>query len=411
MKNIKILSLLLGVTIAGTGLLYGCSSGGDSDSDGSGGSGGSGNSGDQEQIVEIAMEPLNHIFTAEGGTTQFNVICKGKWTIVPSDDWFSVEPQEGFGNGSVRVTANANVSEVERMAYLLAVSQSGNEAHVELFQEPAEVLSEVAVEVEWSDFSVGDAVGIFMVNHAADGASVPMPDLATNAVNNARYALTDAAVWEPYMTVYWQDSHTVADGYLYYPWGEISTNDPEAMPMAVSTDQTDPQNYQSSCILYGSVFDVEPGAPLHFVPSLLSARINAEITLTADVQNAYQIQGVTFSGLQTEGTLNFHTGSLTSAGTPADIQGYLTADQISKWHAVVAVPPQTVGQLHVIVTYKNRFTAQTLQREYVVRDLTLASNQSYGISLVLDKEKDPVEISDIQVSQWGEGGSFDLDFE
>lgn len=110
MKNIKILSLLLGVAIAGAGLLYGCSSGGDSDSDGSGGSGGSGNSGDQEQIVEIAMEPLNHIFKAEGGTTQFNVICKGKWTIVPSDDWFSVEPQEGFGNGSVRVTANANVS-------------------------------------------------------------------------------------------------------------------------------------------------------------------------------------------------------------------------------------------------------------------------------------------------------------
>ena len=77
MKNIKILSLLLGVAIAGTGLLYGCSSGGDSDSDGSGGSGGSENSGDQEQIVEIAMEPLNHIFKAEGVQPNSTSFAKG----------------------------------------------------------------------------------------------------------------------------------------------------------------------------------------------------------------------------------------------------------------------------------------------------------------------------------------------
>ena len=408
-------SLLFGLlaVCCGSGLFYACSTGSSASEDEDDNSGtvlppdqGGGSD-------EISVAPANHTFPAAGGEIQIEITCEGDWHLVPSDGWFRFEPQYGTGNATVRVTADANYTEEFLYGVLEAVNAySGMTAQFEVFQEASEPQPVVELSVRSDYFAYGDAVGLFLVNRTGEGASAPLPDLSSNQVNNVRFETNGYDGWFADETAYWKDAETAADAYLYYPWAERSGDDPAAWPFSASTDQNYLEDFRASCFLYGHEANVVPGSLLTITPVMLSAEVRAEIVIDEAVRDVYEITGVTFGGLCPEGTADLNEGRLTAAGEPADIQARLSSESAQGCEAAAAVPPQSADRLLLTVSYRDRTAGiGTKTREYFLRDLQLESGKSYRFSVVLDKDTDPVEIGGVQVKEWGEGGSFDLDFE
>ena len=405
--NLKNILFPVGVALWSVGALSGCSSGGGSGSEeptpSPGPSGG-------EETYEISVTPTSYTFLAEGETAEFTVMCDGEWMVIP-DGWFQFEPASGKGNTKILVTAEANLSEIEYVSVVKIVSQSDNQAEITLTQPPVEPLPEVVMTTRSEYLVSGDAAGVFMVNRQEDGTSVPLPDLSSNPVNNAQFLMDDNGGWITRDPVYWSDTHTAADAYFYYPWSAPSGNDPSAWSFSAAVDQTDQDRYRKSCVLHGYVENVEPGQVLSFEPKVLSSNIQAKIVLDEKVKDRYTVVGVTFGELCTEGMLDLNAGMLTASGQRTNIRGYLTADDVSGWNASVIVPAQTVDQLLITVEYRDRTQTEILSREFVIQNVSLQPGLSQSFSLTLNEEKDPVLITDVTTLPWGEGGSFDLDFE
>ena len=63
-------------------------------------------------------------------------------------------------------------------------------------------------------FEAGDRIGLFVVNHNADGTPGTLQPVG-NHVDNMRF--TYSGTWTPDEQIYWKDETTHADFYLYYP--------------------------------------------------------------------------------------------------------------------------------------------------------------------------------------------------
>ena len=407
-------SLLFGLLAfcCGSGLFYACSTGSSGSEDDEGGDSGPvlpPDSGGESGVISVT--PAGHTFPAAGGETEFKVVCGGGWHVVPSDGWFRFEPESGTGNGTVRVTADANATGDFLYGMLEIVGDYGEGALFEVFQEAAEPQPVVELYVPSDHFAYGDAVGLFLVNRTGDAGVAPLPDLSSNQVNNARFETDGYDGWFADETVYWKDAETPADAYLYYPWAERSGDDPAAWPFSAHTDQRYAEEFRASCFLYGHEANVVPGSLLTITPVMLSAEVRAEIVIDQAVRDVYEITDVTFGGLRPEGAADLNEGRLAAAGDPADIRARLSSKSAQGCEAAAAVPPQSAGRLLLTLSYRDRSEGSLKTREYFLRDLQLESGKSYRFSVALDKDTDPVEIGGVQVNEWGDGGSFDLDFE
>lgn len=211
--------------------------------------------------------------------------------------------------------------------------------------------------------------------------------------------------------LYWADDHTTVDAYFYYPWSAVSGNDPSAWPFSAADDQTTENAYRKSCVLYAYQGNVAPGQAFFFKPQVLSSNVSLEIEVAQEMRDLCTVLGVTFEELRTEGMLDLNAGTLAVDGQATNIQGYLEKIGTWKWRASVIVPAQQVARLRMIVEYKDHTQGKILLREAILDNVTLAVGKSYTCSLLLDKETDPVVITEVATVPWGDGGSFDLDFE
>lgn len=103
-------------------------------------------------------------------------------------------------------------------------------------------------------FEAGDRIGLFVVNHNADGTPGTLQPVG-NHVDNMRF--TYSGTWTPDEQIYWKDETTHADFYLYYPYTPSLTS-VNAMPFSTMANQSNTSDYKASDLLVGITKDVAP---------------------------------------------------------------------------------------------------------------------------------------------------------
>ena len=193
-------------------------------------------------------------------------------------------------------------------------------------------------------FEVGDSIGLYVVNHNADGSAVPL-QVSGNYVDNMQY--TYNTTWTPATQTYWIDNSTHADFYLYYPYTSSVTSI-EAMPYSVKANQSQLSDYKSSFLMIGKAIGV--------APKLSPVRIGAKhvmclITINLVVGNGFTNAtlaaakiSVKVNKLKTKATANLATGALTAIGDDTDIIPFKVAN--NSYKAIVV--PQAVGEGNLI---------------------------------------------------------------
>ena len=114
----------------------------------------------------------------------------------------------------------------------------------------------MASRVSDTGFDNADHIGLYVVNHNADGSSQSLLSKG-NHVDNMRF--TYSGTWTPDTPIYWEDETTHADFYLYYPY-QASITDVTSMPVTTKSDQSSVDNYKASEIVAGSALNVAPTA-------------------------------------------------------------------------------------------------------------------------------------------------------
>lgn len=87
-------------------------------------------------------------------------------------------------------------------------------------------------------FEAGDQIGLFVVNHQADGSAATLQTTG-NYIDNTKF--TYDGTWKAATPTYWKDNSTPADFYIYYPYTSSISNI-EAMPWTVNADQSTTEN-------------------------------------------------------------------------------------------------------------------------------------------------------------------------
>lgn len=103
-------------------------------------------------------------------------------------------------------------------------------------------------------FEAGDQIGLFVVNHQADGSAATLQTTG-NYIDNTKF--TYDGTWKAATPTYWKDNSTPADFYIYYPYTSSISNI-EAMPWTVNTDQSTTENYKASELLIGKTTNATP---------------------------------------------------------------------------------------------------------------------------------------------------------
>lgn len=193
-------------------------------------------------------------------------------------------------------------------------------------------------------FEVGDSIGLYVVNHNADGSAVPL-QVSGNYVDNMQY--TYNTTWTPATQTYWIDNSTHADFYLYYPYTSSVTSI-EAMPYSVKANQSQLSDYKSSVLMIGNAIGVAPKlSPVRIgakhVMSLITINLIVGNGFTNATLAAAKIS-VKVNRLKTKATANLATGAVTAIGNEADIIPYKVAN--NSYKAIVV--PQLVGEGNLI---------------------------------------------------------------
>lgn len=193
-------------------------------------------------------------------------------------------------------------------------------------------------------FEVGDSIGLYVVNHNADGSAAAL-QVSGNYVDNMQY--TYNTTWTPATQTYWIDNSTHADFYLYYPYTSSVTSI-EAMPYSVKANQSQLSDYKSSVLMIGKAIGVAP----KLSPVRIEAKhVMSQITINLVVGNGFTHAtlaaakvSVKVNKLKTIATANLATGALTALGDDTDIIPFKVAN--NSYKAIVV--PQAVGEGNLI---------------------------------------------------------------
>lgn len=193
-------------------------------------------------------------------------------------------------------------------------------------------------------FEVGDSIGLYVVNHNADGSAVPL-QVSGNYVDNMQY--TYNTTWTPATQTYWIDNSTHADFYLYYPYISSVTSI-EALPYSVKANQSQLSDYKACDLMIGKTIDVAPTESsvkidAKHVMSQMTIKLVAGNGFTDATLAAAKIS-VKVNRLKTKATANLATGALTAIGDDTDIIPFKVAN--NSYKAIVV--PQAVGEGNLI---------------------------------------------------------------
>lgn len=193
-------------------------------------------------------------------------------------------------------------------------------------------------------FEVGDKIGLYVVNHNADGSAAAL-QVSGNHVDNMQY--TYNSTWTPATQTYWIDNSTHADFYLYYPYTSSVTSI-DAMPYSVKANQSQLSDYKAGDLMIGKTIDVPPTQSsvkieAKHVMSQMTINLVAGNGFTDATLAAAKIS-VKVNKLMTKATANLATGAVTAIGDDTDIIPYKVAN--NSYKAIVV--PQAVGEGNLI---------------------------------------------------------------
>lgn len=193
-------------------------------------------------------------------------------------------------------------------------------------------------------FEVGDSIGLYVVNHNADGSAVPL-QVSGNYVDNMQY--TYNTTWTPATQTYWIDNSTHADFYLYYPYISSVTSI-EALPYSVKANQSQLSDYKACDLMIGKTIDV---APTESSVKIEAKHVMSQMTIKLVAGNGFTDAtlaaakiSVKVNRLKTKATANLATGALTAIGDDTDIIPFKVAN--NSYKAIVV--PQAVGEGNLI---------------------------------------------------------------
>lgn len=193
-------------------------------------------------------------------------------------------------------------------------------------------------------FEVGDKIGLYVVNHNADGSAAAL-QVSGNHVDNMQY--TYNSTWTPATQTYWIDNSTHADFYLYYPYTSTITSI-DAMPYSVKANQSQLSDYKAGDLMIGKTIDV---APTQLSVKIEAKHVMSQMTINLVAGNGFTDAtlaaakiSVKVNRLKTKATANLATGAVTAIGDDTDIIPYKVAN--NSYKAIVV--PQLVGEGNLI---------------------------------------------------------------
>lgn len=193
-------------------------------------------------------------------------------------------------------------------------------------------------------FEVGDKIGLYVVNHNADGSAAAL-QVSGNHVDNMQY--TYNSTWTPATQTYWIDNSTHADFYLYYPYTSSVTSI-DAMPYCLKANQSQLSDYKAGDLMIGKTIDV---APTQLSVKIEAKHVMSQMTINLVAGNGFTDAtlaaakiSVKVNRLKTKATANLATGAVTAIGDDTDIIPYKVAN--NSYKAIVV--PQAVGEGNLI---------------------------------------------------------------
>lgn len=242
-------------------------------------------------------------------------------------------------------------------------------------------------------FERGDDIGLFMVNHQADGSSVPLKTTG-NYIDNRKY--TYRGTWTAGVPSYWIDDTTPADFYIYYPYHYPITNI-EAIPWNVKVDQSQLTDYKSGDLLMGKTLNV---APSENAVNIAAKHMMSQMIITLVPGNGFTPSSlaaanvsVKVNQLKTEATVNLSTSEVIVTGKEVDI---IPLKEVDYYKALIV--PQTVNDGNLI-------TVNVDGRDY---NLPKASNfhafetgKRYNFTITLSRTSNGVNVN---ITNWEDDG-------
>lgn len=243
-------------------------------------------------------------------------------------------------------------------------------------------------------FENGDEIGLFVVNHNADGSAADLK-LTGNHVDNMKY--TYNGLWTPATQTYWKDNTTHADFYLYYPYN-AALGSVDAMPWTVSADQSTEASYKAADLMVGKTSDVAPQEAAvkidaRHMMSQMVINLVAGNGFTEASLSAAKI-GVTINRLKNNGSVSLATATVTAKGDDTDITPL--KGEGNSYKALVV--PQAVGEGNLItVNVDGRNFNLTKDSKLT----TLAAGKTYRFTVTLSKTSNGVNVN---ITKWEDDG-------
>ncbi|MDE6377222.1 MAG: fimbrillin family protein [Duncaniella sp.] len=248
------------------------------------------------------------------------------------------------------------------------------------------ISSEAASRATDYGFEENDRVGLFVVNR--EDSSPGLLASSGNHVDNMGH--TYSGVWTPDEPIYWKDSETHADFYLYYPYrSAVSVS---AMPFEVKADQSAEADYKASDLMRGIAFDVAPTAsaisiPVYHLMSRVNIKVEAGSGFTASSLAKADVS-VRINGVKCGASVDLATGTLTPAGSALNVTPLKRENRY-----VALLVPQVIEECDLITVSVN-------DKEYnLTKGVTLVSGKSYTFTVVVSRSSNGINVG---ISPWDE---------
>ncbi len=243
-------------------------------------------------------------------------------------------------------------------------------------------------------FEAGDMIGLYVVNHNADGTAAAL-QATGNYVDNMKY--TYNATWTPATQTYWKDNQTHADFYIYYPY-TASVSSVEAMPYETRADQSTEASYKAGDLLIGKTTDV---APTENAVRIDAKHVMSQMVISLVAGNGFTDEtlaassiSVKINGLKTWASANLSTGAVTATGDATSITPL--KEDGNNYKAIIV--PQTVGDGNLITVSVDG------------RDFNLAKDAKFTAFETGKKHKFTVTLSktsngvNVNITKWEDDG-------
>ena len=270
-----------------------------------------------------------------------------------------------------------------------SAGSEGGESDVPNPPEPAKPTVRIPIDISTTitratetAFENGDQIGLFVVNRNADGTSTAL-QTSGNHVDNMLY--TFSTVWTPAAPVYWKDTKTCADFYMYYPYRK-SVASVSAMPFDVAADQSAVAAYKASDLLVGSKLNVVPSKQaVDIVAKHVMSQV--EIVLKAgngftDASLASAEVSLRLNDMKTSATVDLSTAAVTATGTASSLTPYKDG---GTYRAIVVPQKVEIGNL-ITVTVDG--TDYNLKKAF-----TFTAGKRHTFTVTLAKTGSGIDVS------------------